>query len=160
MLLVEGKDQESIEKKVEIKKRRKKRILNNVTVRWNNKDHPGIIMTANDPALHSFEFKPRRPSEDDSPDPPPIIYDVARYFRERKGIALSFPNMPMVYTQDGYFPVEFLQQAFGKMKNANSSEQVSPSLQILLHCACDSSLCLPGQASSWVQRRVCLNQKN
>lgn len=131
VLLAEGKDQESIEKKVENKKKRKKRILNNLTVRWNSRDHPGIIMTANDPELHSFEFKPRKPSEDDGPDPPPIIYDVARYFRERKGITLAFPYMPMVYTQDGYFPVEFLQQAFGKMKNANSSEQVRPPIQII-----------------------------
>jgi len=123
-LRAEGKDQDTIEKKVAFKKKKRTRILNNQNVMWKNKEKPGVIMEANNPDLHSFELTPRKGPEDSAPDETPIKYSVAQYFAEKRGLPLEFPFMPMVLTSEGYFPVEFLRQAFGKMKDANSPEQV------------------------------------
>jgi hypothetical protein len=103
-----------------------KRILNNQSVILHDKDNKeGIVMVANDPNLYSFEYTPRRsPSADNSDTVVSIKYDVARYFCEIRGLNLEFPFMPMVLTSAGYFPIEFAQQSFGKMKNANSPDQV------------------------------------
>jgi hypothetical protein len=132
-LLAEGKDPATIEKKVSEKKKRLPRILNNRSVILHDRENEGIVMVANDPALHSFEFTPRRsPSADDADNPVAIRYDVATYFREKVGLNLEFPCMPMVYTSEGYFPIEFAQQSFGKMKHANSPDQVGHSTKGLL----------------------------
>lgn len=124
-MLAEGKNQAEIEKKVSEKRKRMQRSLNNQSVMLHNKENDGVVMAANDPALHSFEYTSRlKASEEDSALPVTIKYDVATYFREKVGLPLEFPCMPMVYTKEGYFPIEFCRQAFGKMKNANAPDQV------------------------------------
>ena len=75
-----------------------------------------IIWSADDPNEYSFEME--RKEQD------PLSVTVRQYFLERHGITLRFPKMPLIYVGNGeWFPVEFLFQAFGKMKDANADHQ-------------------------------------
>eukprot|EP00559_Dactyliosolen_fragilissimus_P005779 CAMPEP_0184858258 /NCGR_PEP_ID=MMETSP0580-20130426/3389_1 /TAXON_ID=1118495 /ORGANISM="Dactyliosolen fragilissimus" /LENGTH=1354 /DNA_ID=CAMNT_0027354333 /DNA_START=16 /DNA_END=4080 /DNA_ORIENTATION=+ len=81
----------------------------------------GIIWAADDPELHSFELKPRGSAE----DAPVVKHTVASYYREKYRLNLRYPKLPIVYVgKDGWFPVEFLLQAYDKMKGSNLPDQV------------------------------------
>ncbi len=85
-----------------------------------NRDNLKIIWGADNTDLYSFEERKR---VDDGV--PPKVYSVFSYFRERYGYTLRFPKMPIVFLGNKeWFPIEFLSQSFGKMKNANTPEQV------------------------------------
>jgi len=76
-----------------------------------------IIWGADDVNLHSFDYVA-------GPDQQAIKITVAEYFWKRYGIKLRYPRMPLVSIgKREWFPVEFLFQAFGKMKGANSDSQ-------------------------------------
>ena len=78
-----------------------------------NEDSRRIIW---DPHSYSFAVG----SDDDAPK-----FTVERYYRERYGIQLQHPKMPIVHVGRGnWFPVEFLYQAYGKAKDANTPENV------------------------------------
>jgi hypothetical protein len=52
-------------------------------------------------------------------------YTVDAYYYEKKGMKLKFPHLPIISMgRDGFFPIEFVYQAFGKKKDANSVNHV------------------------------------
>lgn len=71
---------------------------------------PPIVWVADDPEQYHFQCRG-------------VTYTVYNYMRERHGLTLKFPKMPIVSTKYGYFPIEFLFQAMGLMKGANSDDQ-------------------------------------
>ncbi len=82
------------------------------------RDNVKIIWGADDRNLYSFEAK----KKDDTVE----IFAVASYFEERYKKRLRFPKMPIVFLGNKeWFPVEFLFQSFGKLKNANTTEQTN-----------------------------------
>lgn len=83
-----------------------------------DRDNIKIIWGADDATLYSFEEK----KKDDAV--PARIFTVASYFFERYKKRLRFPKMPIIFLGNKeWFPVEFLFQSFGKMKNAGTTEQ-------------------------------------
>jgi hypothetical protein len=107
-----GKTDAEIERS-NIKVRRNKRVREDQNVQMK------IIWGADDERLYSFEERKR---EDDGV--PPKKYTVYSYNKERYGITLRYPKMPIVFLGNKeWFPVEFLFQSFGKIKAANSPEQ-------------------------------------
>ena len=77
-----------------------------------------IIWGADDPEIYHFFLCKR---EDDGAKQ----YTVYSYFKERYNITLKFPKMPIVFLGNNeWFPIEFLSQSFGKMRAANSPDQV------------------------------------
>ena len=71
-----------------------------------------IIWSACDENLHSFEHEGQQMT-------------VESYYRARYGFKLQYPHMPLVYVNDikkkfgGWFPIEFVSQAFAKSKENN-----------------------------------------
>jgi hypothetical protein len=53
---------------------------------------------------------------------------VAQYFAEKQKLPLRFKHMPAIFRQDGkekgHFPIEFLVQAFGKVKGVDNNADV------------------------------------
>ena len=79
-----------------------------------------IIWGADDETLYSFEEKNPKDGV------PPKNYTVFSYNKERYNIILKYPKMPIVFLGNReWFPIEFLYQAFGKTKGANSREHVA-----------------------------------
>jgi len=86
-----------------------------------SRTNSAIIWAADDPSLHEFEVKPRGSPK----DTPGIKHTVYSYFRETYNIELQFPKMPIVNLgRDGWFPIEYLFQAKGKARGANSPAHV------------------------------------
>eukprot|EP00588_Corethron_pennatum_P003372 CAMPEP_0194288282 /NCGR_PEP_ID=MMETSP0169-20130528/36486_1 /TAXON_ID=218684 /ORGANISM="Corethron pennatum, Strain L29A3" /LENGTH=864 /DNA_ID=CAMNT_0039035237 /DNA_START=14 /DNA_END=2608 /DNA_ORIENTATION=+ len=105
-------------------------------VRENKEAQVSIKWAADDPSIHKFTPKPRQHEGEDQENAPPLVtYTVASYFLEKYGIRLKYPKMPIVCTGKGpgniieWFPIEFLFQSFGEMKNSNSPEQVQDVLK-------------------------------
>ena len=87
------------------------------------REKQSIIWGADDPALYSFTER-RKKGDDESK--PLKEYTIVSYFRERYRIEIKYPKMPIVFLGDKeWFPIEFLFQSFGKMKAANSPQQVN-----------------------------------
>ena len=103
--------------------RRNTKMRKNKRMLEDKKINQRIIWGADDPELYSFDRE--------SPDGgKPTVMTVARYFYEAHGIKLKYPRMPMVFLgKKEWFPIELLSQAFGKMRDANSSEQVRAVLE-------------------------------
>jgi len=82
-----------------------------------------IIWNASDPNLYSFFY----PREGDDKK----LVSVNEYYRKKYSIQLRYPCMPIVYCGKlkGWIPVEFLVQAFSKMKDANSDAQKNAVLE-------------------------------
>ena len=50
---------------------------------------------------------------------------VAEYYKQRYGIELRYPHLPVIYTgHRGYFPVEFLFQAQEKVFGDNDNDKI------------------------------------
>jgi hypothetical protein len=108
-----GKSDAEIERS-NIKVRRNKRVREDQNIKMK------IVWGADDENLYSFLERKR---EDDGV--PPKKYTVYSYNKERYGITLRYPKMPIVFLGNKeWFPIEFLFQSFGKMRAANSPEQV------------------------------------
>jgi hypothetical protein len=71
-----------------------------------------------------FDIRPRGAAE----DAPAERWTVEQYMRERHGVQLRFPHMPMIFLKDGreegYYPVEFIFQAFSKLKGTGKNARV------------------------------------
>lgn len=81
-----------------------------------------IIWHADDPNLYTFLYG--KPGQDKKP------VTVTEYFRDRYCIRLKYPCMPIIHLgKSGWIPVEFLYQAFSKMKDANSDSQKNAVLE-------------------------------
>lgn len=121
-LMTEGKSNEEIELKIQRRRRRNTKVILNRTLRKGK--HEGapdpIIWDCDDPSIHSFEVT----------DPEDVTHKVtiATYFKERYNMPLKFPRGPAIYVKDGrqdaYFPIEFFEQAFGKVKGADMNRHV------------------------------------
>jgi hypothetical protein len=85
-----------------------------------------IAWAADNPDMFSFSL-----DKDDTEIPleNQRKYTVAAYYYEKKGIKLKFPHLPIICMgRDGFFPIEFVYQAFSKKKDANSSQDLKTTL--------------------------------
>jgi hypothetical protein len=84
-----------------------------------------FVWSANDHNDHSFEYN-------DGSETRKVT--VNEYYKEKRGIDLLYPNMPMVYIKSrdiqGYFPVEMLFQAQEKIVGHDSK------VSTIFFCAC------------------------
>ena len=91
---------------------------------------PFIIWGADDENLHKFILHDKSSEEDgekkeEEEQKEQKVLTVQRYFKERWGLNLKFPKMPIVFVgMNEWYPIEFIFQRFGKMKAANESEQI------------------------------------
>jgi hypothetical protein len=53
-----------------------------------------------------------------------VTFDIASYNEKIYDIKLKYPNMPVISTRRGFFPVEFLYQELARVPNANDSDKV------------------------------------
>lgn len=72
-----------------------------------------------------FELRPKR----GAPEGAPVEkITVAQYFEEKQKLPLDFKHMPAIFLQDGkekgHFPIEFLFQAFSKVKGVDNNQHV------------------------------------
>ncbi len=87
-----------------------------------SRDNQCIIWGADNAEWCSFETREKGADE----SAPPKKHTVQSYFKEAYNITLQYPKMPLVFVGEReWFPMEFLFQSFGKMKAANSPEQVN-----------------------------------
>ena len=122
----EGKSEEEIETKVKWRRRRNTKILQNKSLRRKGSQEDGpapIIWDADDPSVHSFELLT------DKDDPKSgTMTTIAAYFKERHNMPLNYPHLPAIFIKDGrqdaYFPIEFLFQAFGKVKGVDMNKHL------------------------------------
>lgn len=56
-------------------------------------------------------------------------YTVDAYFQEIYDVTINFPNMPIIGTKRGYFPVEFLFQDVSRAPGGNEPNQVKAVLE-------------------------------
>ena len=54
-----------------------------------------------------------------------VKYTVGSYFEKIYDINLRFPNMPIVCTGGGWYPVEFLYHEVARVPNSNDTEKVN-----------------------------------
>jgi hypothetical protein len=96
------------------KQYRNKRIQPRDALKW----------AADDPCEYDFPVTPRGAPEDD----PPVRMTVARYFQDIIHLPVRYPKMPLVQVKDGkddgWYPIEFLFQAFGKTRGADFNKKV------------------------------------
>lgn len=103
---------------------RNKRLLKRAeTNRDPAKQKDPIIWTACGPES-MFDMTPRGAPE----GTPPERWTVEQYMRQRHNVQLRFPHMPMIFLKDGrdegFYPLEFIFQAFGKLKGTDNNAHV------------------------------------
>jgi hypothetical protein len=86
----------------------------------------GIAWAADDENLYHFTR---------DKDQPKIKFTVCSHYLCNHGVTLRYPKMPIVLTQKGYFPAEFLFQAKSPARGANSLEQCKRVLDFHDHYA-------------------------
>jgi hypothetical protein len=59
---------------------------------------------------------------DDNEKAPGVTHSVASYFLTRYDYSLKYPKMPIVYTSEGYYPVEFLSQAQERKRGVDAKD--------------------------------------
>jgi hypothetical protein len=120
----EGKSEVEIEQKIIASRRRNTKSFRNKSIRRSE----DIIW---DPSQHTFPLqakgKAQEENEPSAPDPVQTV-TVAEYFRLRYKMTLRFPKMPLVFLTEGkekgWFPIEFLYQAWGKVKATDHNQDV------------------------------------
>lgn len=82
-----------------------------------------IIWDADDPSIHSFELLANKEDLESG-----TMMTIATYYKERYNMPLMYPHMPAIFIKDGkqdaYFPIEFLFQAFGKVRGADMNQHI------------------------------------
>lgn len=74
-----------------------------------------ILWSARDSRVYSFDFDG-------------VETTVNQYFKDKYGITLKFPHMPIIFAGNGWFPIEFVYQTFAKTRGAHSEDMKSKSL--------------------------------
>ena len=76
-------------------------IMQNLSMRIDQKKGVSIIWCADDPAEYSFEVQPRKKKENGNQEEVPSgevqRYTVADYYKSKYGITLKYPKMPIIY---------------------------------------------------------------
>ena len=115
----EEKSPAEIEDKLKKSRRRNTKQYRNKTF----KPKDTLKWAADDPR-DEFPVTPRGAPEDD----PPVMMTVARYFQDIIRLPVRYPKMPLVQVkdgkEDGWYPIEFLFQAFGKTRDADFNQHV------------------------------------
>mmetsp|Transcript_15832 Transcript_15832/g.24306 ORF Transcript_15832/g.24306 Transcript_15832/m.24306 type:complete len:1247 (-) Transcript_15832:149-3889(-) len=111
----EGKSEEAITSKVAEWRFRKSKM--EMLNKWLKKDVENpVIWSAND---HTFEYKR---------DGEAKTVSIPEYYEEQYGIKIKYPCMPVVFIKDGrregYFPIEFIFQAFGKVRGGDFKQEI------------------------------------
>ena len=118
-LLEEGKSESEIADKLKQSRRRNTKVYRNKKLMASEDLDWGA-----DLERQSFEFKMRGAPEDQ----PGEMVTIERYFLLRYKIKLRFPKMPIVHLLDGkeegWFPIEFLFQAWGKVRDTDHNPDV------------------------------------
>ena len=93
-----------------------------------------IYWSADNMDEYNFEVTPRLPRQPESgtevtqeesgviENAPGVKHSVASYFLTRYGYALKYPKMPIVYTSEGYYPIEFLSQAQERKRGVDAKD--------------------------------------
>jgi hypothetical protein len=127
-----GVPEHEIEGNIEKLKQVYKLGLTMITPSGKDKGSEPIYWSAQDPQEYHFSLVRRGAKTDgvkQEADFPAEEYTVASYFKARYGITLEYPNLPIVCTKDGYFPVEFLLQAKEKVFGENDQHKIDAVLR-------------------------------
>lgn len=118
-LLAEGKSESEIAEKLKQSRRRNTKVYRNKKLMKTDDLDWGA-----DLEQQSFEYKHKGAPEDQ----PGEIVTIERYFLLKYKMKIRFPKMPIVFLRDrkeeGWFPVEFLFQAFGKVRDTDHNPDV------------------------------------
>lgn len=126
-----GVSEHEIEEKIKKMKQVYKMSLTMITPSGKDKDSKPICWSANNEDEYTFSLVRRGAKTDgvkqEAEEEPK--YTVASYFEARYGIILRFPHLPIVFTKEGYFPVELLLQAQEKVFGENDQAKIDAVLK-------------------------------
>jgi hypothetical protein len=114
-----------IQERIAHRRRKNIRLYRNKRLFRPSEDTTVPIIWDADSKEAEFVLRPKRGAPEDAPIE---RMTVAQYFAEKQRLPLRFKHMPAIFLQDGkekgHFPIEFLLQAFGKVKGVDNNVHV------------------------------------